>query len=119
MQTGRLAAVDVAANTLNVVYHLHSTTGNNAVVSLNIVNRGAGQADYDVCVSTTDGYEVTGVRQTSFLESTGVTVIPGIYLAANERLIVRSLTGSLSATVMGSQTSVATQTPAAAVAYTA
>jgi hypothetical protein len=117
MQTGRLAAVDIAQGTLNVVYHLHNTTGNTAVVSLNLCNRGTVQADFDVCVSTTDDYDTTGVIASNVLEGSDVFSKSGILLDANERIIVRSLQGNISAVVSGNQSVTTVQAPAASVAY--
>ncbi len=117
MQTGRLAAVDIAQGTLNVVYHTYATVGNTAVVSLNICNRGSVQSDFDVCISSTDSFDNTGVIASTVLEGSDVYNKGGILLEANERIIVRSLQGGLSATVFGNTSVTTVQTPVAPVAY--
>lgn len=117
MQTGRLAAVDIAQGTSNVVYHTHGTVGNTAVVTLNICNRASVQSDFDICISSTDTFDNTGVIASTVLEASDVYNKGGILLEADERIIIRSLQGSLSATVFGNTSVTTVQAPAAAVPY--
>lgn len=117
MQTGRLAAVDIAQGTSNVVYHAHNTVGNITVATINICNRSIQQSDFEISVSSTDSFDDTAVMLQSVLESSDVFTKSGIILNANERLIVRSLQGSLSATLFGNSTVTTVQAPAAPEAY--
>lgn len=118
MQTGRLGAVDVAAGTSNVVYHVFEESGNTAVLSVNIVNRdGTNTADFGVCTSTDDSWSDTNTIFEGILESNDVYQKGGIFVNSGERIIVRSYQGSLSATVFGTQSVTAAQVPAAAEAY--
>lgn len=118
MQTGRLGAVAIASQTENVIYHLHNTSGANAVVTLNVVNTGANTSDLQVGISTSDTLEVAGWLADEYLEPSDVYLKQGIMLSADNRLIVRSFNGNLSATCWGTQSVLTQQAPAAPAAYT-
>jgi len=118
MQTGRLGAVDVASQTENVVYHLHNTSGANAVVTLNVVNTGVNTSDVQVGISSSDTLEAAGWLADEYLEPSDVYLKQGIMLSADDRLIVRSFNGNLSATCWGTQSILTTQAPAASAPYT-
>lgn len=118
MQTGRLGAVDVAAGTSNVVYHVFEEAGNTAVLSVNIVNRdGTNSADFGVCTSTNDSWSDANTIFQGILDANDVYQKGGIFVNSGERIIVRSYQGSLSATVFGTQSVTAAQVPATAEAY--
>lgn len=118
MQTGRLGAVDIAAGTSNVVYHVYNQAGNSAVLSLNVVNRdSANSADFGVCISQTDSWDDTNTIFEGILESNDVFQKNSMFIDADERIIVRSYQGSLSAVVMGTQSATAVQLPAVAESY--
>lgn len=118
MQTGRLGATDVATQTTNVVFHAYPDSNNTSVVSINIVNRGNNEADFGVCVSTTDEWSDVGTVFEGILNSNDVYFKGGVFVDSDERVIVRSFQGELSATVWGSQKSIAQQPVAAPAAYT-
>ena len=117
MQTGRFGAAEIAANTSNVVYTAYNTEGNTVVLTLNIVNRTATQADFAVSISNNDTFQITGLLADNVLEASDVFVKQAILLEPNERLVVRSLAGGLSATVWGHAKSIASVNPPAPVAY--
>lgn len=118
MQTGRLGAVDVTAGTSNVVYHVYDAAGNDAVLNLNIVNRSsANQADFGVCTSTNDSWSDINTIFEGILEANDVYQKGGIYVNADERVIVRSYQGDLSATIFGTASVTTVQAPATAESY--
>ena len=91
MQTGRLGAVDVAAGTSNVVYHVFEESGNTAVLSVNIVNRdGTNTADFGVCTSTDDSWSDTNTIFEGILDANDVYQKGSIFVNSGERIIVRN-----------------------------
>ena len=104
MATGRLAAEDLGAATLTTVYTCPADTY--AVATLNLTNRGANTSQISVALATTDSPTVGEyVEWETDLLSKNVLERTGIVLAADQRIVVLSSEASVSAVVVGIETS--------------
>lgn len=106
MATGRLAANDLSASTLTEVYVCPADTF--AVATLNLCNRGANTSTIRVAVADT-GTPTNGeyIEFDTDLLAKNVLERTGIVLAADQRIVVSSTEASVSAVVVGIETSTA------------
>lgn len=104
MATGRLAAEDLTAAANTTVYVCPTDTY--TVATLNLCNRGTDTSTISVAIATTDSPGVgeyvefeTDLLPKNVLERTGIV------LAADQRIVVNSSIASVSAVVVGIETS--------------
>lgn len=104
MATGRLAASDLNAATLTTVYECPVDTY--TVASISICNRGAAASDISLAIADADtplsGEYIefeTGLLSKNVLERTGMV------LSAGQRIVALSSEASISAVVVGIETS--------------
>jgi hypothetical protein len=106
MATGRLGVADLAAATNTTLYTVPASTF--AVVTLNLVNRGASPATVRVSVSSSaTPADSEYIEFDTSLTAKGVLERTGIVLDAGKLLVVRSSATSGSAVVYGIETTTA------------
>jgi len=103
MATGRLGAADLAATTDTLLYTVPAST--RATVSISLCNRNASTAALRIGV--VDGTLVGDLADEDYIEydssvaANGVLERTGIALAADESIVVRSDSASVSAVIWG------------------
>ena len=104
MATGRLAANDLSAATLTEVYVCPADTF--AVATLNLVNRGTDTSTIRVAIAETGTpTNAEYIEYDTDLLAKNVLERTGVVLAADQRIVVSSSEASVSAVVVGIETS--------------
>ena len=103
MATGRLAGVDIAADTYTQIYECPSTTF--AVVTVSICNRGSTPTNINLAVGDTFPPTVTDyIEFDTSLSAKGVLERTGIVLAAGQKISGYSSLANVSFVVYGIET---------------
>ena len=104
MATGRLAASDLSAATLTTVYECPADTY--TVASISICNRGADANDISLAIADADT-PINGeyIEFETNLLSKNVLERTGLVLSAGQKIVALSLEASVSAVVVGIETS--------------
>jgi hypothetical protein len=104
MATGRLAASDLSAATLTTVYECPADTY--TVASISICNRGADATDISLAIADADT-PINGeyIEFETNLLSKNVLERTGLVLSAGQKIVALSLEASVSAVVVGIETS--------------
>ena len=104
MATGRLAAANLVGATLTTVYTCPTDTY--TVASLNLCNRGANTSIISVAIAETDSPTLGEyIECETSLLSKNVLERTGLVLAPDQRIVVLSTEASISAVLVGIETS--------------